>query len=433
LAVSRKKTALLFAIIFVFSGIVVYQYSHLPFVEETGSPAGTNDAGSSANDSEHAQSMSKLIIWVYMDKQEFAVLERLNRQFQSERDILAELVNVPAAQAYEKFKTAGQMGDGPDIMLLDNSWVREFAISGLLKPTDAYFTNEWREDQLEPVLNQLQWNGSSWAIPKDIDFYTLVWNEQVFAQHAVQSPDGNIDWADVMRRFAELDISAYYLNPRDPYSFLTLLGLFGIPLAQDPSAGEGGTPPPFDALDSLLLADKESEETGSPPLWMSGLPVEEARHRLKSGQLAMMVDRIEEFLAYRDGTLRLFSAGNAPSQPAETAVPLGLVAGRSYAVSSYTDLEPEALEWLQWMTSVTAQEMYWEASGSLPAAESFYTESAAADDPILRDLPQMIERSVTLPPDPELPDKLNRLASALRKPDPDIGSTFAQIWTPVKP
>src|SRR5690606_17268079 len=117
---------------------------------------------------EIAPGIKQIDVEVAMSANEFTALLQLKQQYQSTHaDLIINLENVPAKEAYNKWKKASQLGEAPDIMLLDNNWVTEFAALGYLLPVDSFLTSDILAQQMEQAISQVKWNGYLWGIPKD--------------------------------------------------------------------------------------------------------------------------------------------------------------------------------------------------------------------------------------------------------------------------
>src|SRR5690606_23811358 len=149
----------------------------------------------------------KLKIAVSMDTLEYLKLVALSLEFEAyNQNIKVELDPRDKAEAYDYYKRAAQMGDAPDIMLLDNAWVNEFAALGYVTQLDEVWTSNMNEVQIAPMVSQVKWNGLLWAVPKEVDPYVLVWHKERLASHDLIEPPVTIEaFVDLNRTLTDTE------------------------------------------------------------------------------------------------------------------------------------------------------------------------------------------------------------------------------------
>jgi multiple sugar transport system substrate-binding protein len=170
-----------------------------------------------------------LKVTVSMQPTEFAILQKQSLEYTTAHaDIKVELNNI--TDAYTVLKKANQLGDAPDLMLLDNHWVNEFAALGFLHPMDEFFTGDQQSHGIASLMNQVKWNGYLWAIPKDVDPYIIVWNKKTALdnkwEHAPETIDELLAWNKTMMH-PEKGKFGIYFDQTDPYAFLSLITTLG--------------------------------------------------------------------------------------------------------------------------------------------------------------------------------------------------------------
>lgn len=81
--------------------------------------------------------------------------EELIRRFeQANPDIHVEYLGLPSASALQKFNTAIQTGDTPDVAMVYDRWVSDFAAKGELLPLDPYFDKWDQKDNIGQIYIQ---------------------------------------------------------------------------------------------------------------------------------------------------------------------------------------------------------------------------------------------------------------------------------------
>lgn len=357
--------------------------------------------------------IQNVALTVSMKEEEYTVLqETINQYLDSVQGVQVELSNLPESEAYETLKKASQLGQAPDLMLLNNDWVNEFAALGYLQPVDDWLGSDQHMQRVNPVLDQVKWNGYMWAIPKDIDPYILAWNKVRAEELSQGDPPGTaeqlLDWN---LRGGDPEEGGYgvYYDPADPYSMLALLSAVGVPSPQgeNPLARmeEQAT---LTALESFYYPEgrgEDSETPARPPLHdMEGDPWE----KLKEGKLSAMITTMSEYKLHADPESIQLSA--LPMVTEENGAVTGTwLKGRSYAISSQSGNNPAAIALLKELTTMDAEMNLWTEAKVLPAMVTAYTTPAIKADPSYRSYTWLIEQGNTIPVQIDLAKKLHTL------------------------
>jgi maltose-binding protein MalE len=107
------------------------------------------------NTTTSASESQTLRVTVSMQPAEFAILEKKSVEYtMNHEDLHVELNNIE--DAYAELKKANQIGNGPDLMLLDNLWVNEFATLGFLRPMDEFFNGEQQTHGITTLMSQVK-------------------------------------------------------------------------------------------------------------------------------------------------------------------------------------------------------------------------------------------------------------------------------------
>lgn len=374
----------------------------------TGSLPGRSDSG-----------VEKITMAVSMKEEEYAVLqETINAYLDTVNRVQVELMNLPPAEAYETLKKSSQLGQAPDLMLLNNDWVNEFAALGYLQPVDEVIGSEQHLQIVDPVLNQVKWNGYTWAVPKDIDPYILAWNadrgQQLNEGEPPRTAEQMLQW-NRQGGVEEEGIPGIYYDPADPYALLSLLSALGVPSPQgEIPFAYMGSEPTLAALQSFFYPDlaasgtsgDEQEESPLPDFFqpLPGDPWE----LLKEGKLGAMITTISEYKLYADPTAVELSA--LPMIKEDNLETTGTwLKGRSYAISSKSASQPAVSELLSALTTMDAEMNLWSEAKVLPAIVTAYMAPAIKADPSYRSYTWLIEQGNTIPVQIDLAKKLHEL------------------------
>ncbi|GFN30376.1 ABC transporter substrate-binding protein [Paenibacillus xylaniclasticus] len=340
-----------------------------------------------------------IVVSVSMTNGQFNDLMDASVRFMEQYDnISVELHNIEREQAYETWKNSAQLGVGADVALMNNEWVREFAVLGYLKPLDKLIT-EMSADWLNGLLEPVNWNGYWWGLPKDADPLVVVWSRPLLDTLTSKGvPDS---W----NRFVELAVSAGASMPK-------------VPLVK------------LDSSDARQLL-----------VWLDSFPSEERAEMLRPFENETL-ERLA-FLATGNGhafhinrsgdgnPADALAKGNVlsavmnwsvvESLPAETRSLLavdyvsGWYGGRSFVVFAHSKSKEEAIEqWLQFVAGETEQQTSYDRHRLLPSLKPLYASAATPAYTIsgsrMADY-EWLKRLNVVPtemPDPEWPVRLIR-------------------------
>lgn len=303
-------------------------------------------------------------VTVSVDEDEFALLQQWNQEFTRRYPHIHVVAdNLPYAEAYAALKSSAMLGEAPDIMLLDSSWVTDFAAFGYLKNVDSLFAGELFSDVPAGLVQPLKWNGYLWGVPKDADPLVTVWSGLLLQRLGMGEPPQS--WQELLSLAALADADSQ-LSPL-PYlagfeaeqlpaflAWLTAVGGTGDPYAlpsllKQPQAAER-----FAELDKLRIQGRlwaasdsrqlaEALEQGQ--LWSAALPISHVFGKLQTEARRLIV------------------------KPQLDDVPLWS-GGRSFSLSSRTEYAEEAKLWIEFITDPLRQQLLFSQTGKLPARRS---------------------------------------------------------------
>jgi multiple sugar transport system substrate-binding protein len=352
-----------------------------------------------------------LKVTVSMQADEFALLQKQSLAYTtSHEDINVELTNV--TDTYTSLKKANQLGDAPDLMLLDNHWVNEFASLGFLHPMDEFFTGEQQSQGITALMNQVKWNGYLWAIPKDVDPYIMVWNRNTALEkkweHAPESIDELLIWNKTMMHPEEGKYGVYF-DPLDSYAFLSLISALGGDRSGSHSLTKINEPITLKKIESFFVPQEETWngaflKQNYPPKSPSWDPW----NLLQQGKMAAMVTTVSEFKRRGDNSIAL-AALSIKAMDSSDKSNLGLLKGRSYAISSRSKNEVLAINWIKEMTSIGTDLIVWDEAKLLPSLPTAYLTTPISNDVYSDSYIWLINNGRVLPIEPETNKKISSL------------------------
>lgn len=413
------------------------------------------DDDETSSDNERDQ----LKVAVAMDTDEYLKLVALSLEFETyHHGMKVEVELIDEQDVYTYYKRALQMGDAPDIMLLDNAWINEFAALSYLAQLDEVVSGNMNELQIAPMVAQAKWNGLLWAIPKEVDPYVLVWNADRLSQYSVNDMPETVDeWLAInyiLSQDEEEEIG-FYLDFSDPYAFLSTVWLLeGQVELEDVNEGQAEhiVEETLHKLEALLYPEKFEDfkfmtmsADGEAALPTDEVTIQEANGNdangeaevtesdeanyminemwlqedfnswelLNDGTIAMMVTKWSDYNKYADEHIKMTALPLANDLDEINIPGTGSwLYGKSFAVSSKSEHQKEAFNWIQSITTADAQIDMMNSGGGLPAMISAYGDrlkSTANYDEIVK----AIERGHVFETDPELPAKLISLRARL--------------------
>ncbi|GAA3804587.1 extracellular solute-binding protein [Sphaerisporangium flaviroseum] len=184
-----------------------------------------NQSAAPANSADAAAVSGEVTWWDTSDAtNEGPVFQELIKDFQAKYPkIKVNYVNVPFADAQNKFKTAAQSGSGaPDVLRTDVGWVAEFASLGYLAPLDGTAALDKPEDFLPSPASSGKYQGKTYGIPQVTDTLGLLYNKELLKKAGHDAPPKTFEELksvaqDVKSKTGAeglaLNVDAYFLLP----------------------------------------------------------------------------------------------------------------------------------------------------------------------------------------------------------------------------
>lgn len=166
-----------------------------------------------------AQSGS-LVVWAPTDIT--PAIEKLGDQFEAEFGIAFDVQEVPFGQAADDLLNFGPAGEGPDILVTENSRLGQLVDNGALLPLDL----TGMEDLFEPTaLNIFTYKNEIWAMP-------YAWENLGFIRNTDLVPEMPATWQEVRTLSEEIRTSGsadygFLLQTSNPYHFFPIITAFG--------------------------------------------------------------------------------------------------------------------------------------------------------------------------------------------------------------
>jgi len=411
--VSRKKYLVL-----LLGAFTVCMVLTLPVLVKPGShvvPFGGGENGTEQDpEMTNGPDEAKLRVGLAVTEEEFQYWQQMNEQFMEQHPKMhVELTNYAEQDARTGWIREAQVGSSNDLLLMDNTMIREFVVAGYLSPLDDLFTGLSLADHLEALTDPLKWNGYIWGLPIDCDPVMIVWQAEL-----LRSAGGGIaptDWnafKAMVTKLKSLDpaLQALSIGSAEGSRILTWLGAFN----NSDALGKETSIANLAALGSQAITQlqfwAEQVAGGAPVLsedrntWMN---------KVKSRQVLAAVMPWSEYRTIPPAERKLL-------QLSDPRNPLSWAGGRSLVLTSQSAEADAAKRWIEAMSAPDAQLLRYNKWGKLPARKSLYNGSLFE-----------LTRNDAPPPD--------ELLSLLEKPlfTPDPGWTvkweqWLEVWRGVQ-
>lgn len=411
---TKKKNFLIILCIIGLSALVFSQCVGKSGNGGNSAATGQENSGAANNGNDSTEGGKTIKASVSMSEKEFEFFTSLAKRFSEIHDgITIQTENVSPAEAYDKWKKAGQLGEAPDLMLLDNHWVQEFAALGFLQPVGEFFSSDQQNSRIATLMNQVKWNGYIWGVPKDVDPYILVWNKKTAVEnkldHAPETGDELLAWN---KQLMKPDEGRYgiYMDPSDPYAFMAAASAVSSAWLENGKiwGDEAAAQKRLEAF----LAPQDEAWTGktyaknfpqATTLWS---PWEQ----LSKGQIAGMITTLSVFKSKVGNDLAMASIPNLTGD--NQAVWLK---GRSFSVSSRTPYAKLLMDWIKEMTTPEMEILFWNEAKVLPAQKPAYSLEPIHSDEHIKSFDWLISHGKVLPNASETAKNLSALQTELNK------------------
>ncbi|WP_054956633.1 extracellular solute-binding protein [Paenibacillus dakarensis] len=304
---------------------------------------------------------------VQLNNDELEILKKMNDEFMKQTGAVVEIIPLESTRLNEEeFIQTMNLGEGPDILLVDSQWIKSLAVKGLLLPIDASQAVVPDSRLLGGLLPPVQWNGYQWGIPFDMDPYVLVWNMD---DKQTKPPTSRKAWIEYKNK---VNRPLFALDPEDPYAFAAAIRtLGGDPEYPDKEVLSLLAPPAGDTWLDLSNAEavstglaKEEEENKEGEEDRSGGEEEEDKEEDKEEGALAVIGAYSAFGRELSDDTQLVLAGFQ----SEKEKPV--VKSRSYAVTAQSESTSLAMNWITKMTSSDAEGVWSSTTGKVSALHS---------------------------------------------------------------
>lgn len=312
---------------------------------------------------------AELHIVAAMKEDEFKQLEMKHAAHADSRPHhVYTLERIEPSTAAIEIRDRARTGMVPDIMLLPNTAITEFAATGYLAKAEDSMLGQFESSHITTAIAaQVRWNGSAWGIPVDIDPYVLVY-------HA-DSNLGSGEWP-VAATYAEV---AAWLKERHAGT-IQAEAVEWVFTKQDASlfAAIGAEAFRQEGMPTDMPSGSElPEELQAEGIWKQG-DGGSISLRLTADSYEAVLEQIAEGRALLApvplSALQQFAGASllkaAVLPESRDGWSGSWQPGRSFAVSSKTMYQREAFEWIQAINDASFQLDVMRQGGGIPVSSS---------------------------------------------------------------
>lgn len=157
----------------------------------------------------------KLIFWTIQQddinievKQKAAV-----KKFEEENNCIIEIVSFPYALLQDKMLLAVANGKGPDLLLIDQIWMPQYAASGFVSPIDLVLRGSSIDsnDFFSGAWATCKYQGKTYALPFDIGVISvLYYNKSLFKEAGLDPENPPQTWSEFINIGKQLTRNGKY-------------------------------------------------------------------------------------------------------------------------------------------------------------------------------------------------------------------------------
>ncbi len=334
----------------------------------TAAPAETTAAGettAAAGETTAAESMAastkdKLTVAIW-DNGQKPGLDEIIKDFTAETGIEAEIQVITWDQYWTLLEAGASGGDLPDVFWMHSNESQKYMSNGILMDlTDRIAASQMVEmDKMKSDIRALyEYEGKTYAIPKDIDTIALWYNKTMFDEAGIAYPDENWTWDDYYDAAVKLtkeDGSQYgtAMNPSNNqdgwYNIVYSMG--GNIISEDKKKSGMDDP---NTLKAMEFVDKLRKDAMPDATVMSETGTDVL---LFSGKIAMLPQGSWMLAAFKDNEYMVENCDIAVlPKDATTGKRVSLYNGLGWAASANTKNPDGAWKLIEWFSSKAMQE-----------------------------------------------------------------------------
>ncbi len=347
-----------------------------------------------------------LTFWDTANEQEQVAMKKITADCQAAiSGLTVNYEYVPFDQGQNKFKTAAQANNAPDVMRSEIAWTPEFAALGFLADITDKLTQEDKDDFLPAPMAYNIYKDKVYGLPQVTDAPAMLYNKALFKAAGLdpEKPPKTMDeFVEAAQKLTKPDGSQYgYILTDGSYFFQPFMWAFGGGLidAKDLSIhiADQGT---VDALHFVL--DLRDKYKVMPAQFDPANQYTNSLTAFKEGKVAILFNG-----PWARGDILSGSAFKDPANLGVAPIPAGPkgqgspVGGHNYTIYAGSPNIDVAYQFISCMASTKSQIAQAKANGTLPTRKSAYEDPDLKKDAILQGFLEQMKVATNRPVIPE--------------------------------
>lgn len=346
-----------------------------------------------------------ITFWHTFNPQEQPTIQEIVKEFQEKNpNIKIDMQAVPFADAQNKFITAAQGGNAPDVIRADVGWTPQFAALGLLASIDDLLKPEDKADYMEGAMAYNIFKGKTYGIPQTSDALGLLYNKKLFKEAGIEPPKTMDELLTAAQKLTNKEKGQYGIRiPNgDGYFVQPFIWAFGGGLIDNDrnilinnSRSVSGLQFALDLKDKYGVAPKDIDFANEYQNILEGF---------KTGRYAMIINGPWATADILSGSefkdTENFGILPIPTGPdGKTGSPIG---GHNYLISANSKNREAAYKFIEFLNSKESQAKLTARNNTIPTHKSAYDLPDVKNNRYVSDFRFVLEKATSRPVIPEI-------------------------------
>lgn len=346
-----------------------------------------------------------ITFWHTYNPQEQPTIQELVNEFQAKNpNIKVDMQAVPFGDAQNKFITAAQAGNAPDVMRADVGWTPRFAALGLVAAIDDLIKAEDKADYMSGPMAYNQFKGKTYGVPQTTDALGLLYNKRIFKEAGVEPPKTMDELLAAAEKLTNKEKGQYglYLRGSEAYFLQPFIWSFGGNLIDADMNIKINSPESVKGLQFVM--DLKDKYGVTPKETDFANDYQNALEGFKAGKYAMIINgpwATADILSgpeFKDPNN--FGILPIPTGPSGlTGSPLG---GHNYVIAASSKHREAAYKFIEFINSKDAQAKLNAKNNIMPTHKSAYDIDSVKANRISTDFKAVLEKGTNRPVIPEM-------------------------------
>lgn len=376
-----------------------------------GSVEGSSGGGIGAGGSGASSGRVTITFWhTFEHPKEIEVLNDAIKQFEEDNpNIKVNVQQQPYDGAVEKYITAAQGGEGPDVMRVPNDRLGSLAYFDLIDPLDEYISVPLKAKYVDMAMNAMTYNGHIYALPASYDCMALVYNKNMLEEYGYSEPPATLDeMVQMAENMTKGNKYGIVIPITDPYWWFPFQAAYGgsvFDASNNPTINSEAS---VNATSFLMNLEKKYHvvpEGGVDKTTMLSLFTEGKAAMIVTGPWDLGNIKAAE-INYGIAPMPENSGTGLPSAP--------MVGVKGYVISKASEHKVESYELIKYLTSAKVEERFALVSNTLPSIKSVYTSPDIRNNSDLQGFLAQAEKGQLMPTIPEMSAVWGPLTTALQ-------------------